>query len=67
MAREKALSPETEIAELKAKLKAQDLEHKRSLKVQKTLYNIADAASAARDMGGVVQSLHAVAATTRAQ
>jgi len=60
MARKKAPSPDTRIAELKAKLKAQDVEYKRSLKVQKALYKIADAASAARDMGAFYKKVHQI-------
>jgi len=60
MARKKALSPETEVAELKAKLKVQNVEHKRSLKVQKALYQIADAASATRDMQLFYKKIHRI-------
>jgi len=58
MAKRIASSPE--IDELKAKLKVQNVEHKRSLNVQKALYKIADAASAARDMPSFYKKVHKI-------
>ena len=53
MAEKKRLAPEVEIAALKAELSAQNGEYKQSLKVQTAFYQIADAASSAKNMGAL--------------
>jgi len=60
MARKKTTSPEVEIANLKAKLKAQNDEHKRAQKVQTALYKIADATSGVRDMDLFYKRVHKI-------
>jgi GAF domain-containing protein len=60
MAEKKRLAPEVEIAALKAELSAQNREYKQSLKVQTALYQIADAASSAKNMGSLYKKLHKI-------
>jgi len=60
MVKKNALSTVDEVKVLKAKLSAQKKEQKRALQIQRALYRIADAATAARDMQSFYKKLHKI-------